>query len=54
MKRIKAQRIEVRSYHSYLSFSPDKVKKTNGPYKVFTTFYKNMLHEPVKHPALYL
>lgn len=47
--------IKVRTFHSYLLFPPYEIKnKKSEPYKVFTSFYKSLLPEPVSRPVPYL
>lgn len=47
--------INVHTFHSDLLFSPYDIKnKQNEPYKVFTSFYKSVLHNPVFRPIPYI
>lgn len=53
-KEIRSLGTEVRSFDSYLLFPPYDIKnKQNEPYKVFTSFYKNVLQRPVPRPVPY-
>jgi deoxyribodipyrimidine photo-lyase len=43
--------VEVRTFHSHLLFSPDRLLNQKGePYKVFTPFWKRCIQEAVPRP----
>lgn len=44
--------IKVRTFHSSLLYSPyDVINKQNKPYKVFTSYYKSVLHKEISRPV---